>query len=44
MTTPRVAAQYATGVSQQNIERALLDAGKDLDHLTFADLGPLEDF
>lgn len=44
MTTPRVTAQYATGVSQQNIERALLDAGKDLDHLTSADLGPLEDF
>jgi sarcosine/dimethylglycine N-methyltransferase len=44
MTTPKIAAQYATGMSRQNIERALLDAGKDLDHLTPADLGPLEDF
>jgi len=44
MTTPNIAAQYTTGMSRQNIERALLDAGKDLDHLTPADLGPLEDF
>ena len=33
MTTPKIAAQYTTGMSRQNIERALLDAGKDLDHL-----------
>ncbi len=39
-----IAAQYATGMSRQRIERALLEAGKDLDHLTPADLGPLEDF
>ena len=44
MTTPKIAAQYTTGMSRQNIERALLDAGKDLDHLTPADLAPLEDF
>jgi SAM-dependent methyltransferase len=36
--------QYATGLSRQNIERALLAAGKDLDHLSPADLGTLEDF
>ncbi|WP_406816951.1 SAM-dependent methyltransferase [Mycobacterium sp. M23085] len=42
--TNTIANQYATGLSRNNIERALLDAGKDLDHLTPADLGPLEDF
>ena len=36
--------QYSTGVSQQNIERALTDSGLDLDALTPADLAPLEDF
>jgi len=36
--------QYSTGVSQQNIERALIAAGHDLDHLQPADLGLLEDF
>lgn len=36
--------QYATGLSRQSIERALVAAGKDLDHLTPADLGTLEDF
>ncbi|OBG20143.1 SAM-dependent methyltransferase [Mycobacterium sp. 852002-51057_SCH5723018] len=36
--------QYTTGLSRRNIERALLDAGKDLDHVVPADLGPLEDF
>ena len=44
MMTSNIAAQYATGMSRQRIERALLDAGKDLDHLTPADLEPLEDF
>ncbi len=36
--------QYATGLSRPSIEAALMAAGKDLDHLTAADLGPLEDF
>jgi sarcosine/dimethylglycine N-methyltransferase len=36
--------QYATGLSRQNIERALLAAGKDLDHLQPGDLMMLEDF
>jgi len=36
--------QYSTGLSRPNIERALIAAGKDLDHLEPADLGLLEDF
>ncbi len=36
--------QYSTGLSRNNIERALISAGKDLDHLQPADLGLLEDF
>jgi len=36
--------QYSTGLSRNNIERALIAAGKDLDHLEPADLGLLEDF
>ncbi|WP_081292894.1 class I SAM-dependent methyltransferase [Mycobacterium colombiense] len=36
--------QYSTGLSRSSIERALLDAGKDLDDLAPADLGALEDF
>ena len=36
--------QYSTGLSQHNIEQALIAAGKDLDHLEPADLGLLEDF
>lgn len=36
--------QYATGLSRQGIEEALLAAGKDLDYLAPPDLGPLEDF
>ena len=36
--------QYSTGLSRNNIERALLFAGKDLDRLAPADLGLLEDF
>ena len=39
-----IAAQYSTGLSQRNIEHALIAAGKDLDHLQPADLGLLEDF
>jgi SAM-dependent methyltransferase len=36
--------QYSTGLSRNNIERALLSAGKDLDRLAPTDLGLLEDF
>jgi SAM-dependent methyltransferase len=36
--------QYSTGLSRRNIERALISAGKDLDHLVPADLALLEDF
>ena len=39
-----IAAQYSTGLSQRNIEHALIAAGKGLDHLQPADLGLLEDF
>jgi SAM-dependent methyltransferase len=44
MTTSETSAQYTTGLSRQGIERALLDAGKDMEHLTPADIGMLEDF
>jgi len=44
MTTGEIDAQYATGLSRQSIEAALIAAGKDVDHLTPADLGALEDF
>jgi SAM-dependent methyltransferase len=36
--------QYSTGLSRNNIERALANAGKDLDRLAPADLALLEDF
>jgi sarcosine/dimethylglycine N-methyltransferase len=39
-----IPAQYSTGLSRSNIERALLAAGLDLDRLRPADLAPLEDF
>lgn len=39
-----IGTQYSTGLSQHNIEQALIAAGKDLDHLAPADLGLLEDF
>jgi sarcosine/dimethylglycine N-methyltransferase len=39
-----IAGQYSTGLSQRNIEHALIAAGKDLNHLVPADLGLLEDF
>jgi SAM-dependent methyltransferase len=44
MKQSELQAQYSTGLSRNNIERALIAAGKDLDHLQAADLGPLEDF
>ncbi|OBI42355.1 class I SAM-dependent methyltransferase [Mycobacterium sp. E796] len=42
--TSIIQAQYSTGLSRSNIERALLSAGMDLDHLAPADLAMLEDF
>ncbi len=39
-----IQTQYSTGLSRRNIERALIAAGKDLDHLQPADLALLEDF
>jgi len=39
-----IGAQYSTGLSRGNIERALVAAGKDIDHLQPADLALLEDF
>jgi SAM-dependent methyltransferase len=39
-----ISDQYSTGLSRNNIEGALVAAGKDLDRLTPADLGLLEDF
>jgi ubiquinone/menaquinone biosynthesis C-methylase UbiE len=44
MTTNQIDAQYSTGLSQRNIEQALIGAGLQLDHLQPADLGMLEDF
>jgi sarcosine/dimethylglycine N-methyltransferase len=44
MTNTQIAAQYSTGLSQNNIEQALIAAGKDLEHLQPADLAPIEDF
>jgi ubiquinone/menaquinone biosynthesis C-methylase UbiE len=44
MRTSEIGAQYATGLSRQRIEQALIAAGKDTGHLAPADLGTLEDF
>jgi SAM-dependent methyltransferase len=44
MNTTGIDSQYATGLSRQNIEQALIAAGQDLSHLAPADLGLLEDF
>ncbi|WP_227979001.1 class I SAM-dependent methyltransferase [Nocardia spumae] len=44
MTRARIPSHYETGSSRLDIERALIAAGKDLDHLRAADLGMLEDF
>ena len=44
MTRARIPSHYETGSSRPDIERALIAAGKDLEHLQAADLGMLEDF
>jgi sarcosine/dimethylglycine N-methyltransferase len=44
VTDIQIENQYSTGASRQTIERALVAAGKDLDHIRPADLALLEDF
>jgi ubiquinone/menaquinone biosynthesis C-methylase UbiE len=44
VTDITIETQYSTGASRQAIERALVAAGKDLDHLRPEDLALLEDF
>jgi SAM-dependent methyltransferase len=44
MNNTQIPAQYSTGLSQTNIEQALIAAGKNLDHLQPADLALMEDF
>jgi sarcosine/dimethylglycine N-methyltransferase len=44
MTDRLIRGQYSTGLSRRNIERALVAAGKDVDHLQPEDLALLEDF
>lgn len=44
MDTNGISGQYSTGLSRRNIERALTEAGKNLDRLRPTDLGMLEDF
>jgi sarcosine/dimethylglycine N-methyltransferase len=44
MPDSEIDAQYSTGLSRHNIERALIAAGKDPGRLQPADLGTLEDF
>ena len=44
MKDRQIEAQYSTGLSRDNIERALVAAGLDLGRLQPADLGALEDF
>lgn len=44
MTEIRVFDQYSTGLTRNNIEQALIAAGKNLDHLQPADLALMEDF
>jgi sarcosine/dimethylglycine N-methyltransferase len=44
MKPPQIDNQYSTGLSRQNIEQALIAAGKNLHHIPPAELGVLEDF
>ncbi len=44
MKTTDIDGQYATGLSRQSIEQALVAAGQDISRLAPADLGALEDF
>jgi sarcosine/dimethylglycine N-methyltransferase len=44
MNDTLIRAPYSTGLSRRNIERVLVSAGKDLDHLQPLDLALLKDF
>jgi len=44
MTTTQIDSQYATGMSRQRIEQALIAAGKDLSDVLPEDLSAVEDF
>jgi sarcosine/dimethylglycine N-methyltransferase len=44
MNANLVRGQYSTGLSRDNIEHALVAAGKDVDHLQPVDLALVEDF
>ena len=44
MNNTQIPAQYSTGLSHNNIEQALISAGKNLDDLAPADLAAMEDF
>jgi sarcosine/dimethylglycine N-methyltransferase len=44
MNDNQIHVQYSTDLSRRDIEQALVAAGKDINHLQPADLGPLEDF
>ena len=44
MPTLHIGGQYSTGLSRDNIEKALIAAGKDIDHLQPEDLAVFEDF
>ena len=44
MNNELVPGQYSTGLSRPSIERALVTAGLDIDHVQPGDLAPLEDF
>jgi sarcosine/dimethylglycine N-methyltransferase len=44
VTDIQIETQYSTGASRQDIEQALVAAGKDLGHLRPADVALLEDF
>jgi sarcosine/dimethylglycine N-methyltransferase len=44
METAHIGSQYSTGMSRQNIEHALVAAGKDLSEIQTEDLTAVEDF
>jgi hypothetical protein len=44
MNDNQIHVQYSTDLSRRDIEQALVAAGKDINHLQPADLGPLGDF
>ena len=44
MKAAQMDSQYSTGMSRQNIEQALVAAGKDLSEIHAEDLSAVEDF